>query len=498
MRCGQLSLFARAKFPALPRVRYPRDMPHAAYEPGSDVSMDLTLSANLKSWVESANDPGTDFPPQNLPFCSFIDPETEDGAVGVRIGDQVVNLKTLHDAGVLDDGEHHNHGLCHAVEMPTLNYLVGLGQGVLSEVRRRVQNFLLDGPPGGQPMRRLRQSALHAADEVMFLPPSMPANYTDFYASIHHASTVGSMFRPDNALLPNYKYVPIGYHGRASSIVPSGIVFPRPKGQTKKDDAPGAPFTPPTFGLSQMMDFELELGLIVSEGNELSEPVAIGDAWKQIAGLVLVNDWSARDFQKWEYQPLGPFLAKNFATSVGDCMVTMDALAPFRCGAFKRPAGDPAPLEYLFDASDQEFGGFDVTLEVSVRSKQMREKNMPAMVVCKSNAFKEMYWTLAQLIAHHTSNGCPLQPGDLLASGTISGPGSHERGCLLEATWQGRDSEGKPKPRKPLDLPSGEQRTFLADGDEVIMRGWCEREGYRRIGLGRCVGMIGDASAGER
>jgi fumarylacetoacetase len=451
---------------------------------------DHTLSPNLRSWVESANDPTTDFPPQNLPLCSFINPQTEDAGIGMRIGDKIVQLSVLHDAGLIDDGDHHNHNLCEAVQMPTLNYLLREVPQVLSDLRRRVQNFILEGDAGGQSMRRLRQKALVSADEVMFLPPSMPANYTDFYASVHHATTVGSMFRPENPLLPNYKYVPIGYHGRASSIVPSGITFPRPKGQTKKDDAPGAPFTPPTFGPSAMMDYELEMGVIIAEGNDLGEPIAIKDARKHMAGLTLVNDWSARDFQKWEYQPLGPFLAKNFATSVGDCMVTMDALAPFRCAAYARPAGDPAPLDYLFDEQDQKLGGFDITLEVSIRTKQMREKNMMPFVTCTGRAFREMYWTLAQLVTHHTSNGCPLQPGDLIASGTISGPASSERGCLLESTWQGRDAEGKVKPRKAIELPSGEKRIFLEDGDEVILRGWCEREGYRRIGFGRCAGMI--------
>ncbi len=460
--------------------------------PTADPSQDHTLDASLRSWVPSANDATTDFPPQNLAFCSYIDPASGEAEIGCRIGDQIVRLPVLHDAGLLDDDEHHNHALCDALVMPTLNHLVGLGQSVLSDIRRRVQLFITDGDPGGQPMRRLRKTALFAASDVMFLPPTMPPNYTDFYASIHHATTVGSMFRPDNPLLPNYKFVPIGYHGRASSIVPSGITFPRPKGQTKKDDAPGAPISPPTFGPTTMLDYELEMGMVIAEGNDLGEPISIHNAHKHIAGLTLVNDWSARDFQKWEYQPLGPFLAKNFATSVGDCLVTLDALAPFRTRALARPAEDPAPLDYLLDEADQSHGAFDITLEVAIRSKKMREAGAPAFVISRSNAFAGMYWTLAQLLTHHTSNGCPLQSGDLLASGTISGPGDNERGCLLEATWQGRDSAGKPRPRKPITLPTGEERTFLADGDEVILRGWCEKPGFRRIGFGQCAGMIAE------
>ena len=273
-------------------------------------------------------------------------------------------------------------------------------------------------------------------------------------------------------------------------MVVSGTPVRRPHGQTKKDDAPGEPATPPTFGPTTMLDYEMEVGVLVSPGNTLGEPMGMAGAAHSIFGLVLVNDWSARDIQKWEYQPLGPFLAKNFATTMSPYVVTADALAPFRCPAYVRPQGDPRPLDYLWSDADQQAGGFDITLEVGIRTAQMREKGSPAHVVSRSNAFRDMYWTFAQLLAHHTSNGCNLSPGDLIASGTVSGPEPTTRGCLLERTWAGRDAAGKPLPRTPIEFPTGEKRLFLEDGDEVIMRGWCEREGFRRIGFGECVGVV--------
>jgi fumarylacetoacetase len=313
-------------------------------------------------------------------------------------------------------------------------------------------------------------------------------NYTDFYASIHHAATVGSMFRPDNPLLPNYRHVPIGYHGRASSIVVSGTEVRRSRGQIPPpDDKPGQG---PTFGPCRMLDYELEVGAFVGPGNNLGEPVPIGRAEDHIFGLCLVNDWSARDIQKWEYQPLGPFLAKNFATTISPYVVALEALEPFRCPAYRRPAGDPRPLDYLYDEQDQARGGFDITLEVWLRSAEMERRGMSPVRLSRSNAFREMYWTFAQMLAHHTSNGCNLQPGDLLASGTVSGTGPAERGCLLELTWQGRGPDAKPLPRKPIELPTGEKRVFLEDGDEVIFKGYCERDGFRRIGFGECRGKI--------
>jgi fumarylacetoacetase len=318
-------------------------------------------------------------------------------------------------------------------------------------------------------------------------------NYTDFYASKHHATNVGMMFRPDNPLLPNYKHVPIGYHGRASSIISGSgpTLIRRPRGQTKADDA-----ALPTFGPCKMLDYEMELGVFVGKGNDLGEPIPMGRIADHLFGLCIVNDWSARDFQKWEYQPLGPFLAKNFSTSISPMIVTMEALAPFRIPGPARDADDPKPLDYLQSPDDW---GLDITVEVWLSSAQMREKGMKEIRLSRA-AFKDMFWTLAQMVVHHASNGCNLQSGDLLASGTISGPTREARGCLLELTWDGPPAlgaDGKPKPRKPIELPTGETRTFLADGDEVIMRAYCEKPGggYPRIGFGECRGRIEPAAS---
>jgi fumarylacetoacetase len=308
------------------------------------------------------------------------------------------------------------------------------------------------------------------------LRPIAVGDYTDFYASVHHATNVGSMFRPDNPLLPNYKWVPIGYHGRASSLVPSGTPITRPRGQIKDPKADA-----PTFGASRALDYEMEVGFIVGRGNPLGTPVPVGEAASHLFGLCLVNDWSARDIQTWEYQPLGPFLAKNFATTVSPWVVTLEALEPFRTRAAARPAGDPAPLPYLTDPADQSRGAFDLTVEVWLSSARMRDAGTPPLRVSRARA-ADLYWTPAQMLAHHTSNGCNLQPGDLLASGTVSGPDRENRGCLLELTWRGAE---------PLTLPTGETRSFLENGDEVIMRGYAEREGAVRIGFGECRGTVG-------
>ncbi len=311
------------------------------------------------------------------------------------------------------------------------------------------------------------------------LLPAVVGDYTDFYASVFHATNVGKLFRPDNPLLPNYKYIPIGYHGRASSLVPSGTSVRRPSGQTRDGNAD------PKFGPTKALDYELEVGFFVSGGNRLGEPIPIKAAEEDIFGICLLNDWSARDVQAWEYQPLGPFLAKSFATSLSPWVVTMEALAPFRSAAFARPQGDPAPLPYLLDSDDRERGGLDLTLEVALQSAQMRERDIAPAPLSRGN-FRDLYWTMAQMLTHHTSNGCNLRPGDLLASGTVSGPDApgaevSARGCLLELTSRGAN---------PITLPSGEQRKFLEDGDEVILRGFCERDGFRRIGLGSCRGTI--------
>ena len=311
------------------------------------------------------------------------------------------------------------------------------------------------------------------------LLPALIGNYTDFYASIFHATNVGKLFRPDNPLLPNYKYIPIGYHGRASSLVASGTAVRRPSGQTRDGNAD------PKFGPTKALDYELEVGFFVGSGNQLGERIPIHEAEEHIFGVCLLNDWSARDVQAWEYQPLGPFLAKSFATSLSPWVVTMEALAPFRTAAFTRAEGDPAPLPYLLDTGDQDHGGLDLTLEVSLQSARMREASIAPQILGCSN-FRDIYWTLAQMLTHHASNGCNLRPGDLLASGTVSGPdvpgaAKSARGCLLELTSRGTN---------PITLPAGEQRKFLEDGDAVMLRGFCERDGYRRIGLGTCRGSI--------
>lgn len=451
---------------------------------------DDTHNPDLKSWVESANDPASDFPIQNLPLCIFRathgegDERHSHPHPGVAIGDQILDIGLLLEAGWFD--REAPDDLIDAVD---LFDWVGIAESprLVHDLRVVLQRFLAAGSGGGQQVRRLRDKALRPIAETTFLPPLPIANYTDFYASVHHATTVGSMFRPDNPLLPNYKHVPIGYHGRASSIVISGTPITRPKGQQSPPD--NDPSAGPTFGPCRLLDYELEVGAYIARGNELGDPVPIALAHDHLLGLCLVNDWSARDMQKWEYQPLGPFLAKNFATSISPFIVTMDALRPFRRSAMERPSGDPKPLPYLSDPDDQSHGGFDITLEAFLLTEQMEAKGLPPHRLSKGS-FKDMYWTFAQMLTHHASNGCNLQPGDLIASGTVSGPTPESRGCLLELTWDGTNSDGKPKPRKPIQLPTGETRTFLADGDTVIFKGACEREGWRKVGFGECRGKI--------
>lgn len=458
--------------------------------------IDQTHDPKLESWVESANDPSTDFPIQNLPFCSFIHPDEDVLVLGVRIGDMLVDLAPLHEAGLIGDPNHHDHAFCEAMDTGDLNMLAELGADKIRSIRLDLQKFLSNtAASGGQRARRLRDKALTPADTAELLLPIGIRDYTDFYASISHATNVGSMFRPDNPLLPNYKHIPIGYHGRASSIVPSGTPIRRPNGQ----QAPATDDGSPTFGPCKMLDYEMELGAVIARGNALGHPIPIADAEDHILGLCILNDWSARDLQKWEYVPLGPFLAKNFASTVSPYIVTMEALAPFRCPAFDRPAGDPQPLPYMDSAANRAAGGFDITLEVHLATAQMRDKGIAPVRISKGN-FRDMYWTLAQMVAHHTVNGCNLQPGDLLGSGTVSGTARDSRGSLLELTWDGDPFANPPvlvpgTQRTPLKLPTGEERKFLADGDEVIMKAYCEREGFRRIGFGECRGIITPAPA---
>jgi fumarylacetoacetase len=430
-----------------------------------------THDAKITSWVQSANQPGCDFPVQNLPFGLFRERgTTEAPRVGVAIGNQVLDIGGVESQGFFE-GPPHPAGLACLAE--SLNELMELGPEQWSALRLRLHQLLRSDAPEGYKQRIQRYlSPIALAD---MLVPAHIGDYTDFYASIFHATNVGGMFRPDNPLLPNYKYVPIGYHGRASSIVPSGSEVRRPKGQTRDDAA-----RPPQFGPSKRLDYELEVGFYVGAGNKLGEPIPIEQAEQHIFGLCLVNDWSARDIQTWEYQPLGPFLAKNFATTVSPWVVTMEALAPYRAQAFVRPEGDPAPLPYLSGEEDRRIGAVDLMLEVSLSTRKMREAKTPPARLSVGN-FRDMYWTIAQLLTHHASNGCNMRAGDLLASGTVSGPTKESRGSMLELSWKGTE---------PIQLPSGEVRKFLEDGDEVIIRGWCEREGAVRIGFGECRGII--------
>jgi fumarylacetoacetase len=356
----------------------------------------------------------------------------------------------------------------HACASDTLNPLMALTPRHWRTLRARLTE-LLTAPRDAEPYLVPMQ------DAVMLLPAAI-GDYTDFYASIYHATNVGSLFRPDQPLLPNYKHIPIGYHGRASSIVASGAPVRRPQGQTT---TPGV--TAPAFGPTRALDYELEAGFFIGTSNPLGEPIPIESAEDHIFGICLLNDWSARDIQAWEYQPLGPFLGKSFSTTISPWVVPMEALAPYRVPRNARPAGDPEPLPYLDSAGDRAHGAIDLIMEVEITSAQMRDGNVPPFRLSRGN-LKDLYWTIAQMVVHHTSNGCNLRPGDLLATGTVSGPGKDSRGCLLELTRRGAD---------PLTLPTGEIRKFLEDGDEITLRGYCERAGLPRIGLGECTGRVG-------
>jgi fumarylacetoacetase len=434
---------------------------------------DDTHDPARRSWVESAHEAATDFPIQNLPFGVFAPRGA--GApprVGVAIGDRILDLAVCADERLFTGRA------AEAVERcgePALNALMALGPAAWRALRAEVGSFLAEDGEGYEHFKRLGERLLLPMASAEMLLPAQIGDYTDFYASVHHATNVGSMFRPDNALLPNYKWVPIGYHGRASSLIVSGTEVHRPSGQRKAPDEDA-----PAVGPTRLLDYEAELGLFVGVGNALGETIPIARAGDHLFGVCLVNDWSARDLQAWEYQPLGPFLAKSFATSVSPWVVTMDALVPYRVPAFARDAGDPAPLPYLHDELDQRAGAIDIRIEVWLRTPAMRARGAEPARLSRAS-FAGMYWTAAQMLAHHASNGCNMRPGDLLASGTISGPDEGSRGCLLELTWRGKT---------PVQLPEGETRTFLEDGDEVLMRGRCERDGYARIGLGACIGRI--------
>ena len=425
------------------------------------IGLDETHDPARTSWVDGAGE-GSDFPVQNLPLGIFSLPG-QGRRAGVAIGDFILDLAGAAD--LLDDQWSTD------LAQPVLNSWLSRGPDAHRELRLRLSDLLSD-----QRHRDALEAHLVGQAEAVMHLPCLIGDYTDFYVGIHHANNVGKQFRPDNPLLPNYKYVPIGYHGRASSVRVSGHDVVRPNGQRKAPDA-----DVPEYGPSRRLDYELELGLWIGRGNDLGEPIRIGDARDHIAGYSLLNDWSARDLQAWEYQPLGPFLAKNFLTSVSPWVVTGDALRPFRKAMAARPEGDPRPLPYLHDEDDLAVGALGIELEVSLLTDQMRSDGMPAHVLSRGSADAAMYWSAAQIVTHHASNGCNLQPGDLIGTGTLSTAEDGGLGSLLEISRGGKE---------PITLPTGETRAFLENGDEVRMRAWCETDGAVRIGLGECSGRV--------
>jgi fumarylacetoacetase len=436
---------------------------------------DMTNSTHdpaLRSWVDMANQPNDDFPIQNLPFGVFNVHGAAEGSarVGVAIGDAILDITAASSVGLLRPGP-----AVTACGRSSLNDLMALSAQERNGLRTAMSELLRDDSEIGRRAQSARDAILIPMKQATLQLPVSIGDYTDFYASIHHATNVGRLFRPDNPLLPNYKYVPIGYHGRASSIVVSGTSVKRPQGQTQAPNAQS-----PTFGPTRMLDYESELGFFVGKGNDLGRPIDISAAEDHVFGYCLVNDWSARDIQAWEYQPLGPFLAKNFATTVSPWVVTAEAAEPYRVPSSKRPAGDPEPLDYLRSDENARSGGLNAILEVYLSSERMRRENAEPVLLSRA-PFASMYWTLAQMLTHHASNGCNLRTGDLLASGTVSGPGAGEMGCLLELTRRGAD---------PVTIPTGETRKFLEDGDEVIMRGYLEADDRPRIGFGECRGVV--------
>jgi fumarylacetoacetase len=430
--------------------------------------LNATHDPALTSWVASANAPGADFPLQNLPFAAFRRAASgESFRGGVAIGDTVLDLGALQALGVLEGSAAQALALG---TQPTLNALMAAGPEASAALRAALSAALRSGSPLEPRLRPLLIPRAAAEYRVA----AQVGDFTDFYASIHHATAVGRLFRPDSPLLPNYKWVPIAYHGRASSVLISGQDFARPYGQVLPQGT-----TQPQLVPTRRLDYELELGVFVGRGNRRGERVPLAEAESHVFGLCLLNDWSARDVQAWEYQPLGPFLAKNFATTVSPWVVTLEALAPFRV-PWARPADEAPPLPYLDDAAQRESGAIDIQLEVWLDTGRMRANGVPAQRLSHSS-FRDSWWTVAQMLAHHTVNGCNLEPGDLIGSGTQSGPLAPQAGSLLELTAGGR---------QPLTLAGGETRTFLEDGDRVMLRGWCERAGYARIGFGEAAASV--------
>ena len=427
------------------------------------------MSVRMKSWITSANEPDCDFTLANLPLGVVAGKEDTSARIAVAIGSMVMDLRSAATQDLL-------RGLLPAdlcaLHADTLNDFAGLGRSAGQRLRTALQELLAEGNDAGEAAVRTAGVLSERSEEESLLPFRV-GDYTDFYASKHHASNVGRMFRPDGEpLLPNWKHLPVGYHGRASSIVSSGTPVRRPHGQTIGADGVTTSHSP-----CRLLDHELEVGFFIGSKSELGDPISIENALEHVAGLMLVNDWSARDIQKWEYQPLGPFNAKNFATTISPWVVSLDALAPFMVSGPDREEGDPENLDYLTWADDVLV---DITLEVSIASENMRAQGMEPKVISVGN-YLDMYWSIAQMVAHHTHTGCNMNPGDMMASGTVSGPEEGSRGCLLELTWRGEN---------PIELPDGTSRKFLQDGDELSIRGWCEREGEDRIGFGSCSGIV--------
>ncbi len=426
--------------------------------------LDETHKQGRRSWVTSANVPGTDFPIQNLPFGVFS-PSADTPRGGVAIGEMIFDIGAAFAAGLFSEDA---AIAAQAASGPVLNPLLALGLPYARALRRQIASLLDESAIP-------RPELLHEAEACRLHLPVNVSNYTDFYAGIYHAISSANIMRPGIGLTNNYRYIPIAYHGRASSLRPSGGSVRRPNGQQRPD-----PMLPPVFGPSKRLDLELEMGIFIAGGNELGAPIPIAEAVEQIFGICLLNDWSARDIQMWEAAPLGPFLGKNFSTTLSPWIVTADALAPFRLPAFERPEGDPAPLDYLLAEADQASGGLDIGLTVWLKTKRMRDAGQAAAPIIRSNA-KYLYWTLAQMIAHHTSGGCNLQPGDVIGTGTISGPTDDQLSSLLELTNNGAS---------PFTLPNGETRGYLEDFDEISFTANCSRDGFTSIGFGKCTGMI--------
>ncbi len=432
--------------------------------------IDDTHAPERRSWVASANG-HPEFPIQNLPLGVFAPPGGS-ARGGVAIGNEILDLSVGLELGLFEGVARQ---AAEAASGATLNALFALGRGPRAALRHRISNILDIAGAERARMEAARARLLHPAADCRLKLPAAIGDYTDFFAGIHHATNAGKLFRPDNPLLPNYKYVPIGYHGRASSIAVSGGKVRRPDGQRKP-----ASEQSPSFGPSRNLDYELELGVWIGPGNALGSPIPIAEAADHIAGFCLLNDWSARDIQAWEYQPLGPFLGKSFHTSVSAWVVTPEALAPFRMAQASRPAGDPAPLAYLSDASDQAAGALDIDLEVFLLTEDLASNGLAPHRLSAGNG-RYLYWTVAQLVTHHSCGGCNLRPGDLFGTGTISGPGDGELGSLLEISAGGR---------QPVALASGETRRFLENGDTVIMRARCRRDGFAGIGFGECRATV--------